>query len=140
MWEIAKNLWANWGTTSFWLSSFVAGLVGVAIWWIIGGVLYLSAPRITAQNQSSSAPPVQQSIGNVSGGSTVNQAGGNITIVYNTASPQDVISGTSVTNAQLKSVFPFGYVVFLSARHLLAVFAFTVGQDADYSGLGKRAH
>src|SRR6266487_1673623 len=31
MWETAKNLWLNWGTTNFWVSSLVAALVGVCV-------------------------------------------------------------------------------------------------------------
>ena len=47
MWETAKNLWLNWGTTNFWVSSLVAALVGMFVWWGIGAIAYLSAPRKT---------------------------------------------------------------------------------------------
>lgn len=116
MWEIAKNLWLNWGTSSFWASSLVAALVGMLGWWLIGLVAYLSTPKTARGIDAERSPvPVINQSATASGGSTINQAGrDNITININRGTSQEVIEGTNVTNAQLKSAFPFGYVVFSS--------------------------
>jgi len=55
MWDIAKNLWVNWGTTNFWASSLAAAVVGMLVWWIIGAVAYLSAPKNPAKAAQVSA-------------------------------------------------------------------------------------
>src|SRR5437763_9043740 len=118
MFEMLKNIWLNCGWQHPWISSAIAALVGLACWWIFGGFVALSLPRANAQSEASPAPSQasanqqanKQTIGSVSGGSTVNQAGGNITITYNYGGGQDAIPGTKVSNAQLKETFPFGYV------------------------------
>src|SRR5437016_5379192 len=51
MWEMARNLWTNWGTSNFWVSSLVAALVGVLTWWAIELVAYLSAPKATGATE-----------------------------------------------------------------------------------------
>jgi hypothetical protein len=114
MWEIAKNLWANWGTSSFWLSTLCAAAVGVLVWWAIGLILYLAAPRSVAQTQPQPNPTMKQSIGNVSGGSSVNQAGGNITINQGVSEDtlRQIINQKAVSaHAELSARYPMGYVI-----------------------------
>ena len=116
VWEIAKSLWANWGNSASWLSSAIAPIVGVLLWWGVGLVAYLTAPRTAAS--PTPAPSTQQSA-TASGGSTItqNQAGRDINeagrdIVINNLAPTETIPGTNVTEQQVRDFFPYGYVIF----------------------------
>jgi hypothetical protein len=114
MWETARNLWSNWGTSYFWASSLAAAIAGVLIWWGIGLVAYLSGPKSNAQAQPQPTPVVQQSMGNVSGGSTVNQAGGNITINQGVSEEtlQAAIRDKGLAmHRELSAKYPAGYVI-----------------------------
>src|ERR1700719_15188 len=93
MWELARNLWSNWGTSNFWTSSFAAALVGMLTWWVIGAIAYLSTPKKTEGNtptvrQSAGASSIQQSA-SASGNTTITQVGGDLNVTQGGLSVDD---------------------------------------------------
>ena len=71
-----KDLVLNFGQSYPAFSTvFVAAVFG-SLWWF----LIVKGPKASAQSQPPQTPSVQQSTGNVSGGSTVNQAGRDVII------------------------------------------------------------
>lgn len=113
-WEMARNLWANWGTSNFWVSSLVAALVGMLLWWGIGLVAYLSTPKTISASPTTPPASVQQSAV-VSGGSTNVQAGRDVTVNQG-PSVEDVrklLKDEMVNRAtDFANKYPHGYVIF----------------------------
>jgi hypothetical protein len=70
MWETARNLWLNWGTSYFWASSLVAAVIGMLAWWGIGLTAYLTAPRKADKSSETQHAGITQSA-TASGGSTI---------------------------------------------------------------------
>jgi hypothetical protein len=125
MWQTAKDVWLNWGFSHPFLSSLLAMGLGLVAWWTMGLFIYLadksssSAPAAVAAARpaasESPTPSVNQSVSNVSGGSTVNQAAGNITVNQgvNEETLREMLKQKSIAGmADFAAKYPNGYVIF----------------------------
>lgn len=105
-----KDLVLNFGQSYPAFSTVFVAVVFGSLWWF----LIVKGPRAEAQTQPKPTPAIQQSIGSVSGGSTVNQAGGNITINQGITEEtlKRLLDQRSVADRdQLTAKYPKGYVL-----------------------------
>jgi hypothetical protein len=116
MLEMARNIWLNYGWSHPWLSSLVAAILGIAAWWMFGGLVSLSIRD--RDSAKSSSPTVQQSA-TASGGSTITQVGGDLTVNQGGLSEEDrnMIRGLVKQKsfdemADLTRRYRYGYLIF----------------------------
>jgi hypothetical protein len=84
MLEMLRNVWTNYGQSNVVGSTIAVMILAGVAWLIFGGLVTLSKGRSPDTNGS---PGVTQSA-SASGGSTVNQAGGNLTINQTVTPPE----------------------------------------------------
>ena len=106
-WDTVKDPLFQFGHSYPKVSTVVVMLLAGFVWWVI----FVKTPRVQAPP---STAPINQSVGNVSGG-TVNQAGGNITII-NPGVSEEVIrqlinQKDSTDYARLSAEYSMGYVI-----------------------------
>jgi hypothetical protein len=59
MLEMLRNIWLNWGSSHPWISTLVAGAVGIGLWWGFGMAVMLSAPKTDVPKESKTAAPAK---------------------------------------------------------------------------------
>ena len=82
MLEMLRNIWLNYGWSHPALSSLIAAITGIAVWWVFGGLVALSIPR-TADSQTPT-PSISVTSINQSGGITAG-----IVNIYKSADSRD---------------------------------------------------
>jgi len=113
MWETARNLWLNWGTSYFWASSLVAAVIGVLFWWGIGLAAYLTAPGKADKSSETQHASVTQSA-TASGGSVINQAGRDqiINMGISESTVRKILADKAVpANTELAKKYPLGCIL-----------------------------
>jgi hypothetical protein len=109
--ETLRNIWLNWGWQYPVWSSVGVAFISVALWWIFGGIIYLSDPSLHKSHPEASVqtpqPAVPDSASTSSKSSTTVNANGTKLPGTETNKPTKVVT-SGVTNEEIFSLFNKG--------------------------------
>jgi hypothetical protein len=113
MFDVLRNIWLNYGWSQPIASSIVAALIGIAAWWLFGGLVSLSAIGSRSEPPApGEGPAVVNQTANASAGSTINQAGRDINQGVSEETLRKAMSEKLAANLdRIIAKYPGGYVI-----------------------------